>query len=33
MEDIESDNQSMDVEYSEQDDWPIEETEEKKFLG
>ena len=32
MEDIESDNQSLDGEYSEQDDWPIEETEEKNFL-
>ncbi len=31
MEDIDSDNQSMDGEYSEQDDWPIEETEEKNF--
>ena len=33
MEDKDSDNQIMEGEYSEQDDWPIEETEEKKFLG
>ena len=29
MEDIDSDIQSMDGEYSEQDDWHIEETEKK----